>query len=120
MKIEYRKVGDYCMPNLTIQEKLKRNRLGKNSSLRREHLKQNKKRKLRELIYINKFNKRQNDVQVNCRNLRKKLNEEYKKKDNITEELKTKNQIELLRRMNTISKIIDKYILKECAYKDKI
>jgi hypothetical protein len=82
MKIEYRKAGDYCMPNLTIQEKLKRNRLGINSSLRREHLKQNKKRKLREL--------------------------------------KTKNQIELLRRMNTISKIIDKYILKECAYKDKI
>jgi hypothetical protein len=120
MKIEYRKVGDYYLPNVTIPEELKKYKLGKYSSLRMEYLKQNKKKELRELIYRNKLNKHLNDVQVNCMNLREKLIEEYKKKDNITEELKATNQMEWVRKMNNISNIVDEIVVKEYVYNDEI
>jgi hypothetical protein len=53
-------------------------------------------------------------------NLREKLIEEYKKKDNITEELKATNQMEWVRKMNNISNIVDEIVVKEYVYNDEI
>ena len=52
--------------------------------------------------------------------MREELIEEYKIKDNITEELKATDEMEWLRRMNNVSNIVDEIIEKEYVYNDSI
>ena len=106
MELTYRKVGDYYIPNLTIEDEGNTYNLGKYSRLRIEYLKQNKRNEFRKLIESGMLSKHLNEVQNNCIKLRDKLMEEYKIKDNITEALKEQNEMEWLRKMNAISNIL--------------
>lgn len=120
MELIYRKVGDYYIPNLTIEDEGKTYNLGKYSRLRIEYLKQNKRNEFRKLIESGMLSKHLNEVQNNCIKLRDKLMEEYKIKDNITEGLKEQNEMEWLRKMNAISNIVDEIVRKEYVYNDEI
>lgn len=44
--------------------------------------------------------------------------EEFKKRENITEELKPKDQMKWVGLMNNISNCVDEIVLKECIYND--
>ena len=46
------------------------------------------------------------------------LMEEFKKRENITEELKQKDQMKWVGLMNNISNCVDEIVLKECIYDD--
>ncbi len=46
------------------------------------------------------------------------LMEEFKKRENITEELKQKDQMKWVGLMNNISSCVDEIVLKECIYDD--
>ena len=46
------------------------------------------------------------------------LMEEFKKRENITEELKQKDQMKWVGLMNNISNCVDEIVLKECIYND--
>ena len=120
MEISYRKIGDYYIPNLTIDEENKTYNLGKYSRLRLKYLKENKRKEFEEMLSNQKLHKHLNEVQNNCTKMREKLIEEYKIKDNITEELKATDEMEWLRRMNNVSNIVDEIIEKEYVYNDSI
>ena len=46
------------------------------------------------------------------------LMEEFKKRENITEELKQKDQMKWVGLMNNISNCVDEIVLEECIYND--
>ena len=48
----------------------------------------------------------------------KQLMEEFKKRENITEELKQKDQMKWVGLMNNISNCVDEIVLEECIYND--
>ena len=59
------------------------------------------------------------DVQNNCEKLYKKLINELKIKENITEELKANDQMEWVKRMNNISNIADEIVLNMYVYNNE-
>ena len=94
MKISYSKKGDYYIPNLIPPKNKKGFQLGKYNTLRLQYLKEHKKAKYHSLVMEN----------------------ELKIKDNITEELKAKDQMEWVKRMNNISNIADEIVLNMYVY----
>lgn len=119
MKISYSKKGDYYIPNLIPPRNMKGFRLGKYSALRLRYLKEHKKAKYHSLIMDNDLQKHLMDVQNNCEKLYKKLINELKIKENITEELKANDQMELVKRMNNISNIADEIVLNMYVYNNE-
>ena len=119
MKISYSKKGDYYIPNLIPPRNMKGFQLGKYSALRLRYLKEHKKAKYHSLIMDNELQKHLMDVQNNCEKLYKKLINELKIKENITEELKANNQMEWVKRMNNISNIADEIVLNMYVYNNE-
>lgn len=116
MKISYSKKGDYYIPNLIPARNMKGFQLGKYSALRLRYLKERKKAKYHSLIMDNKLQKHLMNVQKSCEKLYKKLISEFKIKENINEELKAKDQMEWVRRMNNISNAADEIVLNMYVY----
>lgn len=94
MKISYSKKGDYYIPNLIPPKNIKEFQLGKYSALRLKYLKEHKKIKYHSLIMNNELQKHLMGVQSSCEKLYKKMVNQFKKQENITEELKAKDQME--------------------------
>lgn len=67
----------------------------------------------------NELQKHLMDVQNNCEKLYKKLINELKIKENITEELKAKEQMKWVKRMNNISNIADEIVLNMYVYNNE-
>ena len=116
MKINYSKKGDYYIPDLVPPKNIKGFQLEKYSALRLQYLKEHKKVKYHSLIIENELQKHLMEVQSCCEKLYKKLIKELKIKENITEELKEKDQMEWVRRMNNISNSADEIVLNMYVY----
>lgn len=116
MDITYSKVGDYYMPNLVLENKMKNVSIGKYGRLRLKYMKQYKKaeytilfmedRLQEHLIQIDKIAQERHDI----------IMKQLIKKENITEELKAKKQLEWVGLMNNFSNLAEEIILKELIY----
>lgn len=98
MELEYRKCGDYYIPNIVAPSNIKNFRLGKYGRLRLNYLKTNKKAEYMILQMENKLQNHLIDVDITAT---KKVNDIVKaiaKKENVTEELKANNQLEWVRK----------------------
>ena len=116
MKITYKKCGDYLLPNLVLAEK-ENKQLNKYGLLRLEFLKNHKKVLYQELLMKGKLNEHLFSVgleaKVKVSQLIKKL---IKFDGTINEELKEKNQMLWIQRMNSYKYIAEEIILKEYIY----
>lgn len=119
MKISYSKKGDYYIPNLIPPKNIKGFQLGKYSALRLKYLKEHKKIKYHSLIMNNELQKHLMDVESSCEKLYKKMINQLKQQENITEELKAKDQMEWVRKMNNISNIADEIVLNMYVYDEE-
>ena len=113
MNIEYRKVGDYYIPNIRVPKGIKNFR-------RLQYLKEHRRGEYTILLTENRLQKHLNEVEKLSQKMYKKLINEFKIKENIIEELKEKDQMEWVKRMNNISNCADEIVLKEYVYNDKI
>lgn len=116
MDITYKKVGDYYYPELELQKKYKDFRLDKYGRLRLNYLKENKHiqyeiMKCEDTLHLK-------EVQELANKRYNQLMDEFKKSENITEELKQKDQMKWVGLMNNISNYVDEIVLKECIYDD--
>jgi len=116
MKISYSKKGDYYIPNLILPKNKKGFQLKKYSGLRLQYLRECKRAKYHSLVMENELPNYLMYVQNNCERLYKRLINEVKIKENITEELKAKDQMEWVKRMNNISNIADEIVLNMYVY----
>ena len=102
MKIEYTKVGDYYLPNLVAPENMKNFKLGKYGKLRLRYLKEHKNAEYIILLMDNKLQKHLLEVDKIANERFELLMKQYAEKENITEELKAKDQLKWVGLMNNI------------------
>lgn len=112
MNISYTKVGDYLLPNLRLKDKERFN-IGKYGLLKLEYLKKNKRG---ELLMKDKLNEYLCDIDITLIDKEQKLIKEHAEKENITEELKSNNQMLWIGKMNNIKNRVEEIILKEYIY----
>ena len=116
MNIEYRKVGDYYLPNLVATENIKNFKLGKYGKLRLNYLKDFKKAEYTILLMDNRLQKHLMQIDKQGNDRFEILMKQLIEKENTTEELKATNQMEWVVRMNNIKNRAEEIILKELIY----
>ena len=116
MKINYKKYGDYYLPDLALAEKENR-QLNKYGLLRLEYLKNHKKALYQELLMKDKLNEHLFSVSKNADALLNTLIENYIKSDEkLTEKSKEINPIEWTKLMNNYKNIAEEIVLKEYVF----
>ena len=116
MELEYRKCGDYYIPNLVAPENIKNFKIGKYGKLRLNYLKENKKAEYTILLMDNKLQKHLMDIDKTANERFELLMKQFAEKENITEELKATNQMEWVCRMNNIKNRAEEVIFNELIY----
>ena len=113
MKLNYTKVGDYLLPNLTIKNQ-KYGAINKYGYLRLNYLKEHKKGIYTTLLMQDKLTNHLVSVSNECEDRFKALMDNYIKND---EKLSEKsNQLEWLKLMNNYRNCAEEIILKELIY----
>ena len=116
MELEYRKCGDYNIPNLVAPENMKNFKIGKYGNLRLRYLKEHKKAEYTILLMDNKLQKHLMDIDKTANERFDLLMKQFAEQENITEELKVTNQMEWVCRMNNIKNRAEEIIFNELIY----
>lgn len=112
--IEYIEQGDYYMPNLVLkEEKIILNKYGR---ARLRYLKETKKAEYMIMFTKGTLNKHLKEIQETAQKRLDFMINELVKKENITEELKEKNQLAWVGAMNSIKNIAEEIIYSELIY----
>lgn len=115
MNISYTKKGDYLLPDLILEDK-ERFSIGKYGLLRLNYIKKYKLGLYFDLLVNDKLNEYLHNIDITVMEKVQKLITELAEKENITEELKSSNQMLWVSKMNNIKDIAEEIILKEYIY----
>ena len=115
MNISYIKKGDYLLPDLILEDKERFN-IGKYGLLRLNYIKKYKLGLYFDLLVNDKLNEYLHNIDTTVMEKVQKLIKELTEKENITEELKSSNQMLWISKMNNIKNIADEIVLKEYIY----
>ena len=116
MELNYIKVGDYLLPNLTI-EKQNNEKINKYGYLRLHYLKENNKPFYTTLLMKNELTNHLISVSIEVENRLNILMEQYKNSDELlSEKSKMDNQFQWVRLMNNYKIMAEEIILKELIY----
>jgi len=112
--IEYTKQGDCYMPNLVLEkENIILNKYGR---MRLKFLKENRKAEYMIMFTKGTLNNHLKEIQEIAEERLDLMINELVKKENITEELKEKNQLAWVSAMNSIKNIAEEIIYSELIY----
>lgn len=116
MNINYRKVGDYLLPNLVIENQ-NYGEINKYGLLRLNYIKEHKKGLYQTLLMKNELTNHLLSVSKECEERLKTLMDSYIKNDEkLSKKIKESNQIEWLKLMNNYKNTAEEIILKELIY----
>lgn len=115
MNINYTKKGDYLLPDLILEDK-ERFSIGKYGLLRLNYIKKYKLGLYFDLLVNDKLNEYLHNIDTTVMEMVQKLIKELAEKENITEELKSSNQMLWIDKMNNIKAIAEEIVLKEYIY----
>ena len=101
--IEYRRVGDFNIPNLILPPEAANIRLGKWGMLHKDYLLKHKKVVFATLLVEGKLWPYLADIDTQAQQMFDTLVEQMKATENVTEKLKSENQIEWVYRMQNIA-----------------
>ena len=117
MELEYRKVGDYYLPNLVAPENIKNFKIGKYGNLRLRYLKEHKKALYTKLLMKDLLKEHLISVSKNADTLLNTLMENHRKSyEKLTEKSKEINPIEWAKLMNNYKNTAEEIILKEYIF----
>ncbi len=114
MNISYTKNGDYLLPDLILEKK--QYNIGKYGLLRLNYIKKKKLGLYFDLLVNDKLNEYLHNIDTTVMEMVQKLIKELAEKENITEELKSSNQMQWIGKMNSIRNIVEEIVLKEYIY----
>ena len=97
----YTMQGDYCLPDLTLPTEEERP-IGVWAQRRRRYLKQHHKILYYNLLTSGKLHSHLADIEEEAQSLFLRLVKEYAEREGVTEQLKTENPMEWVRKMNNI------------------
>ena len=115
MNISYTKKGDYLLPDLILEDKERFN-IGKYGLLRLNYIKKYKLGLYFDLLVNDKLNEYLHNIDTTVMDKVQKLIKELTEEENITEELKSSNQMLWISKMNNIKDIAEEIVLKEYIY----
>ena len=116
MKLNYIKVGDYLLPNLTIENQ-NNEKMNKYGYLRLRYLKENNKALYTIFLMKNELTNHLVSVSIEAENRLNILMKQYKNSDELlSEKNKINNQIEWAKLMNNYKNMAEEIILKEIIY----
>ena len=115
MNISYTKQGDYLLPNLILKDKEQYN-IGKYGLLKLNYIKKYKLGLYFDLLVNDNLNEYLHNIDTTIMEKVQKLIKELTEKENITEELKSNNQMLWIGKMNNIRNIVEEIVLKEYIY----
>lgn len=112
--LDYILVGDYYIPLIHVVEETRD--IGFYGSLRRNYLKDYKQALYSQLMMTGKLWSYLADLNEICVERRNTMMDQMMEAEGVTEELKGKDQMEWLRRVNNIRNRVDEVILNELVY----
>ena len=114
--IEYRLVGDYYIPNITIPKARRTGNIAKYGRLKLSYMKKYKISEYTEMLLSNELKSYLLDIEDECKDKLELLIKQMAEKENVTEELKVNNQLEWVARINNIKNRAEEIILNEIIY----
>lgn len=112
--LSYTLHGDYYLPDLEINEE--EPVYGKYGIMRKQFLKEHKSARYQYLVLTGKLTKHLNQVDKEVREKVEMLMEQMVEHWGVTEELKMKDQMEWVRRMNNIKSVAEEMVLRKFIY----
>ena len=114
MKLTYHRCGDYLLPDLIIPDESVT--LGKYGRMRRTYLKEHKPILYNTLLLSGKLTEYLVGVDDECRERLEILLPQMMRQEGVDEALKACNQMEWVRRMNSIQNRAEEILLNELIY----
>ena len=111
----YTQVGDYLLPNLTIDES-KQQSLGKYGRMQRRYLKEHRRVLYTNLLVADKLDQHLAEIDKACEERMELLTQQMAKREDVTEALKADDQMEWVRRMTSIHNRAEEIALRELVY----
>ena len=115
MNISYIKKGDYLLPNLKLENKKQYN-IGKYGLLRLNYIKKYKLGLYFDLLASDKLNEYLHNIDTIVMEKLQKLIKELTEKENITEKLKSSDQMLWIGKINNIKNMVEEIVLNEYIY----
>lgn len=115
-KIQYRRVGDYLIPNLILPPEEASVSLGKWGMMHKSYLEKNKKVFFNTLLMQAKLYHHCTEVENQAREMLETLIEQMKESEGVTEELKEHNQWGWMQRMENIQQRAREIVISELIY----
>ena len=112
--LDYILVRDYYIPRIRVPEETRD--IGFYGSLRRNYLKDYKKALYSQLMLTGKLWTYLADLNEICVGRRDQMMDQLMEAEDVTEELKGRDQMEWIRRVNNIRNRVDEVILNELVY----
>ena len=111
----YSRVGDFLIPDLVLEEQPE-GWIGKYGSMRLEYLKKWKKSLYNDLLLSGKLQQYLLDINRDAQEEFETIVRQTAKAEGVTEELKKQDQMEWVRRMNSIRDRADEFIRHDLIY----
>ena len=111
----YTQIGDYFIPNLVIGETAQ-SPLGKYGRMRKRYLKEHRRVLYTNLLVADKLDQHLTEIDEACEEQMELLVKQMAKQEGVTEALKAANQMEWVRRMNSIRNRAEEIARHELIY----
>ena len=115
MELTYKKCGDYYIPNLTLGDTKEYN-IGKDGRLRRTYLKEHRSAMYNLLLATERLLPHLEEVETACQEQLEIMEKAMMAQEGVTEALKAADQMEWVRRCNSIRSRAEEVILQELVY----
>ena len=114
MVIDYTAVGDYLLPNIAYCDETLR--FGHYSRLRQKFLKENHSGVYSEMLLSGSLWEHLAEIESSCQMRLERIISSLAKSEGVTESLKEINQLEWVRKMNSIRSRAEEIVLEELIY----
>ena len=115
MELTYTKCGDYLIPDLVLLD-TKEYHIGKYGRLRRAYLKEHRPILYTDLIVTEKLFPHLEEIDTTCRERLEIIETAMMRQEGVTEALKADDQMEWVRRRNSIHSRAEEIVLHELVY----
>ena len=113
----YSQAGDVFLPNLTIEENGQQP-IGKYGRMRKRYLKEHRPVLYTNLLVADKLDQHLAEIDKACEERMESLTRQMANQEGVTEVLKAADQMEWVRRMNSIQNRAEEIVLQELIYMD--
>ena len=112
---KYTQSGDYFLPEMGLTE-LEKKPLGKYGMMRRKYLEESRQGLYTRMILSGKLMEHLQEIDATCSRRMEQMIREMAVAESVTEELKAKEQMTWVRKMNSLHASAEEIVLKELVY----